>query len=1178
VRRSLFLQLLAIALGLALAQPACTDTDVFESPGLGEGQADNKLIAEGEFCTEHPDELSYPVKIMFIIDCSQSNGNYGDLWGSDLPPAPGVWSGRQQAVWNVISKYRYDPGVSFAVVRFDSTANVETQVDTDGDGVNDQYGFTNDLTALLRATNSLQPSSGNTSYDAALALAQSTLQMDIDISAINDPGRTKYVVIFISDGFPYPQNEVNHINTVGPTGSIQEGVKGIMNLAKNNIASITFHTALLSSGLLSKPEMADELRKAHDLLTDMLATAEGVLIGMNKPSGNGTFRNFRNGEEINFLDIDYTSVKNMYSIKDNSFIAYNINASPIWDPKSDGADTDGDGLVDSLEHEFGTDLGARDTDGDGFSDLLEYHFRQSGFDPLNPNDAPCREKEGRVDTDGDGLLDCEELFHGTNRELFDTDGDGIPDQIEVRTGTNPDSLDTAKDLDFDGSSNGNEVAWHTNPTLNDSTDFTKWAYRYKLSRIPGIFEGRMCYNFQVENITLMPTGARAGSPNQGYNDVMVYVGQTPYDSSQNEEVFRVACARTRYIPSPSGSDIKLPPSGVVTFEQKNFKLPTAASCYVDAECPYQACDPSNHLCVDKLGATCDSTTACPNFACVIKPNATQGTCAYPVQTTCLTDDNCPFFPIDSDGLCMDAARSSPDPVTKLCPRRTCIPPYSLCPTGSCPRNTDVPPDPLKDFECMAGSCRMPCDRPSYCDPGDTCEADGVGDWMPCTVPADCATLGVGFVCQDQRCRQSCTFATDCTSSWTEDCVNNLCVGHHCVNRHGGKCQGVTCTDASQCPLQVCDTVMGRCRTQPCLESSECSHQHCEVVLGACVGPTCTDNKDCRGDRGYTCNSVVGGLCSRDMDCPVNFCSQEVRSCYFGNITCSLTNPCPTNFICQNRRCHRLCTGNNDCQNPPNDCDTADYPVPGNPNAGLCRVSGASCLISNRDCPSDDGSDNCIPFGNAGGYRCRVSGFACSILNNIHNCLPNICMTSYKCANAPVTDCDPTKEGRQEFKCPQTYCGTDVNNNHFCVNNVAQSCNPDTENDDNNCKAGVCVQINGYGTCDSADSEVCQTDNDCPYQRCIQTTGLCDFPSKVACINVDYNGNRLDNVDNCARLGAGWRCNEATPTADGICILPCGNDSDCPRRQCQGRCIPTKAEDQKRCTNWFDPSRDCLTFD
>ncbi|RME23180.1 MAG: VWA domain-containing protein, partial [Deltaproteobacteria bacterium] len=458
---------------LALVFSACTDADVFETPGLGAGAHDDKLKIEGSFCTEHPDELLFPVKIMFIIDCSQS------MLVTDPQPSPNEFPGRVRAIWDVIQQFRTDPGVSFAIIRFEAAANVATQADTNGDGVADTFGFVNDLAALLRALNSLVNAGGNTSYQAALGLAEATLAMDMSTTSVDERARTKYVIIFLSDGLPYPQNYDDDSNT---PASILRALRELMNLPKRfDVSDFTFHTAYLSAG--TPPQVAQQ--------------AEALLKSM-ADIGGGTYRNFENGEEINFLDIDYTSIKRAYNLKDGAFVAFNMNAHPGWSHEL-SVDTDGDGLIDKLEIEIGTSIGERDTDGDGFNDMLEYNLRDSGFDPLDPDDADCALALDRLDRDGDGLLDCEERFIGTNPELFDTDADGIPDPIEIRGGTNPVWNDTATDLDFDGSRNGSELAWHTNPVENDAARFSKLAYRYDLERVPGVFESRTCYDFAVDN-------------------------------------------------------------------------------------------------------------------------------------------------------------------------------------------------------------------------------------------------------------------------------------------------------------------------------------------------------------------------------------------------------------------------------------------------------------------------------------------------------------------------------------------------------------------------------------------------------------------------------------------------------------------------------------------------------
>lgn len=62
-------------------------------------------------------------------------------------------------------------------------------------------------------------------------------------------------------------------------------------------------------------------------------------------------------------------------------------------------DSDGDGLLDSEEQAFGTDLSVADTDGDGLLDGEEYDLGTSGTE---------------VDTDGDGYRDSDEITEGSD--------------------------------------------------------------------------------------------------------------------------------------------------------------------------------------------------------------------------------------------------------------------------------------------------------------------------------------------------------------------------------------------------------------------------------------------------------------------------------------------------------------------------------------------------------------------------------------------------------------------------------------------------------------------------------------------------------------------------------------------------------------------------------------------
>jgi hypothetical protein len=98
-------------------------------------------------------------------------------------------------------------------------------------------------------------------------------------------------------------------------------------------------------------------------------------------------------------------------------------------------DSDGDGLTDCEERQFGSDPDDPDTDSDGLDDREE---KALGTDP---NDG---------DTDGDGLSDVEELQKQTDPTEADTDGDGATDREELEHGLDPNDPDTYGDGTLDG--------------------------------------------------------------------------------------------------------------------------------------------------------------------------------------------------------------------------------------------------------------------------------------------------------------------------------------------------------------------------------------------------------------------------------------------------------------------------------------------------------------------------------------------------------------------------------------------------------------------------------------------------------------------------------------------------------------------------------------------------------
>ncbi|MEX0992430.1 MAG: choice-of-anchor Q domain-containing protein [Solirubrobacterales bacterium] len=87
----------------------------------------------------------------------------------------------------------------------------------------------------------------------------------------------------------------------------------------------------------------------------------------------------------------------------------------------EGVDTDGDGVSDDREQQFGTDSNNPDTDGDGLND--GYELTDSCLDPLGDDAA--------ADPDGDGLTNAEESSLGTDPCERDSDKDGCADDAEL---------------------------------------------------------------------------------------------------------------------------------------------------------------------------------------------------------------------------------------------------------------------------------------------------------------------------------------------------------------------------------------------------------------------------------------------------------------------------------------------------------------------------------------------------------------------------------------------------------------------------------------------------------------------------------------------------------------------------------------------------------------------------
>jgi len=483
-----------------------------------------RVTLSGKFLTESPDEIQFPVKVLFAIDCSLSMGVSAD--GQTTGSDPHFL--RIEAVRQFIDTYNSNENTSFEIMLWNNDVFARTRT-SDGQG-----GFTKDPAELNRVLD-LARNDTMTDYLGTLTTIHTDIERDILNMQQNSPQnliRSKYIVIFLSDGMSNVQGGIQDDN------DIWKKVDDIYSMVMNyDVASFQLQPFLLT-GMFDNSQAAQTAK----------AIAETTLQGM-ADRGNGTYRTFENAESIDFVNIVDMRLTIEYQIK--YIVAYNHNSIPNVEYIE--CDSDGDGLSDTEEIAEGTNLRNWDTDNDGMSDFFEIRMSSPGhaMDPLI-SDSPCDYPVSGIwgDTDSDGLSDCEEYVKGTDRYIPDSDRDGIPDGIEFIAGTNPLETQVSNDTDFDGVTDNFEIQMHSSVRITDPKIHERYAYSYQLEDqglIP-LEQGSEQqsyvreYAFTIGGIDLVNTKGNVLSDGthlfEGDNIISLYIAQVPEDNPQGPPIFR----------------------------------------------------------------------------------------------------------------------------------------------------------------------------------------------------------------------------------------------------------------------------------------------------------------------------------------------------------------------------------------------------------------------------------------------------------------------------------------------------------------------------------------------------------------------------------------------------------------------------------------------------------------
>lgn len=588
VSTSLLLQFLILGFGIVTG--GCTDAGIQVVVQESITYYDDKMGISGGFCTSPSDELAFPVKMLIVIDQSAS------LQCTD--------PGNNRLVALNASGQEIDslPNVEFGVIGFASWSRI-----------------TNFTTSWGDASSALAPQNGQggpaTDYQGALSVVLSVLEQDMIQVGPAQRSRTKYMVVFLSDGIPEPRCTFGCDDGGAPPDSLygvcntQQEIPDEVYVDMNGYCPAYNQPEQIAAKVQEIMALSDFYGVGDLTLNTILLFAPEAevaavcgdvsIFGYNKDEampllqemasqGRGTFRDVNISTELDFLDFNYESLKAPYRMMD--FYAINMNA--VSTEQGYKADSDGDGLDDELEYKLGLERLLRDSDGDLYSDLFEYVFQKQGFDPADANlpVIPCSDGQDR---DGDGLNACEEAFVETDPLFPDSDADGILDGLEIRFGMDPVINDVSVDHDFDGIESGDEVRNGTNPLLFDEENYLSERVFYGVAQTTSA-DDMACYDYRIENLTLRTPLARVPEENRkGMNRIQLILQEEPAGMAGSRGQFWTTCVEVRFM----GETYKDPPGGQITNLSNMQFVP------IQEFDPTQHCYEANQLLVSKgIGA------------------------------------------------------------------------------------------------------------------------------------------------------------------------------------------------------------------------------------------------------------------------------------------------------------------------------------------------------------------------------------------------------------------------------------------------------------------------------------------------------------------------------------------------------------------------------------------------